>query len=109
MDKIEQMNELIKKVQENPELKKEVATVLQAAAPGDTSNVDKWLADKGYNFTFQEMLEYLEDGIPLSDERLEAVAGGKDARETGSLVATIGLSVAIGVGSLVGHIICEGE
>lgn len=108
MHKMEQMDELILKVQKNAELKKEIIAVLQTVNPEDTTNADKWLADNGYEFTLKELIEHMEDGIPLSDERLESVAGGRSeaAAITGSVFATAGTAVMIFAGGLLGLSFC---
>ena len=77
MTKLEQMNELVKKVQADETLQKEIAAILQSTTAEDTVKADQWLTDNGYEFTLKELLEYLEEGIPLSEDQLEAVAGGK--------------------------------
>ena len=35
------------------------------------------MADKGYGFTIKELGEHLEEGIPLTEDQLDAVAGGE--------------------------------
>ena len=109
MTKIEQMDELIKKFQEDKELQKEIAVVLQAEDPEDTTKADQWLADNGYEFTLRELVEHLEDGLPLSDEQLEAVAGGKGSYEEGlrdSGKLTLIGAANVGIGAIFGGICC---
>lgn len=95
MDKIKQMEELILKVQKDAELQKEITAILQTENPEDTTKADQWLADNGYVFTLRELVEHLEDGIPLSDEQLEAVAGGKT--DCIDVLSKIGDIVLIGI------------
>lgn len=107
MTKIEQMDELIKKFQEDVELQKEVAVVLQTEDPEDTAKADQWLADNDYEFTLRELVEHLEDGVPLSDEQLEAVAGGKsEAGVESSKNHAIEGALGIGIGIIIGGIQC---
>ena len=108
MTQIEQIDELIKRVQEDTELQKEIAVVLQAEDPEDTTKADQWLADNGYEFTLRELVEHLEDGLPLSDDQLEAVAGGKNdgwgTRDSGKL--TLIGAANVGIGAIFGGICC---
>lgn len=76
MTKLEQMEEFITKVKKDEELQKELIAVLESGNPDDTAEADKWLADNGYSFTVKELGEHLEDGVPLAEDQLEAVAGG---------------------------------
>ena len=76
MDKLEQMEEFITKVKKDEELQKELVSVLESGNPDDTAEADKWLADNGYGFTVKELGEHLQDGVPLTEDQLEAVAGG---------------------------------
>ena len=76
MDKLEQMEEFITKVKKDEELQKELVSVLESGNPDDTAEADKWLADNGYGFTVKELNEHLEEGIPLAEDQLDAVAGG---------------------------------
>ena len=73
MTKLEQMDELIQKAQENEALQKKFAEILLAE---ETAEADKWLASLGYQFSLEELQEHMEDGIPLSEDQLDAVAGG---------------------------------
>ena len=77
MTKIEQMDEFAAKVKQDEELQKELVAVLQSENSNDTAEADKWLADNGYSFTVQELGEHLQDGVPLTEEELDAVAGGE--------------------------------
>ena len=104
MNKLEQMDELIMKVQKDEALQKEVAAILQTENLEDTAKADQWLADNGYEFTLKELIEHMEDGIPLSDEQLEAVAGGKDS--LGSFGQIMGAALGVGVGGIVGIVAC---
>lgn len=107
MDKIAQMDELILKVQKDAELQKEIAVVLQAENPEDTSKADQWLADNGYEFTLRELVEHLEGGFPLSDDQLEAVAGGRNEDGTLTSGEAIGyLSLFVGIGAIEGLLRC---
>ena len=103
MTKLEQMNELILKVQKDEALQKEIAAIMQNETAEDTAAADKWLADNGYEFTLMELVEHLEDGVPLSDEQLEAVAGGSKADSQKAV--KLGLLV-IGIGAAGGGIFC---
>ena len=76
MTKLEQMDELIQKAQENEALQKKFAEILLAEEPEETAEADKWLASLGYQFSLEELQEHMEDGIPLTEDQLEAVAGG---------------------------------
>lgn len=104
MTKIEQMDELIKKFQEDKELQTEIAAILQAEDSEDTAKADQWLTDNGYKFTLKELVEHLEDGIPLSDNQLEAVAGGKDSLK--SFGQIMGAALGVGVGAVIGIVTC---
>lgn len=110
MTKLEKMDELIKKVQEDAELQKEIAAILQTEDPEDTAKADQWLAANGYQFSIRELAEHLEDGIPLSDDQLEAVAGGKGEKEKKESVKALEQTVLIvGVGSLIGALGCTAQ
>lgn len=76
MTKLEQMKELIAKIQTDAALYMELTAILQSENPDDTAKADKWLADNGYGFTVKELNEHLEEGIPLAEDQLDAVAGG---------------------------------
>lgn len=73
MTKIEQMEEFMQKAQENEALQKKFAEILQAEELEET---EKWLAGLGYQFNLKELQEHMADGIPLSEDQLDAVAGG---------------------------------
>lgn len=92
----------VKKVQNDSELQKEIAGVLQAEDPEDTAKADQWLVDNGYEFTLRELVAHLEDGIPLSDEQLEAVAGGKskEVEQTVSVAESLFGALVVGLGVL---------
>lgn len=107
MTKLEQMDELILKVQKDEKLQKDVAAILQTEDPEDTAKADQWLADNGYEFTLRELVEHLEDGMPLSDEQLEAVAGGKsEAGVESSKNHAVEGALGIGIGIIIGGIQC---
>lgn len=105
MTKVEQMEELIKKYQEDQELQKEIAAVMQAEDPEDTTKADKWLADHGYEFTLMELVDHLEDASDLTVEELEAVAGG---RSTGwSVFDEVVSGLLVGIGHKLGEDKCK--
>lgn len=65
------------------------------------------MTNKGYNFTLKELVDHLEDGIPLSDERLEAVAGGKSTNESVSALTIAAGVTLVGVGGIFTGILCD--
>ena len=81
MTKIEQMDELVQKAQEDAALQQKFAEILLAEEPEETAEADKWLVSLGYQFNLEELQEHMEDGIPLAEDQLDAVAGGAVNRE----------------------------
>ncbi|HBC91998.1 MAG TPA: Nif11-like leader peptide family natural product precursor [Pelotomaculum sp.] len=67
---IENAQEFVKKLKDDPELYK------QAASFKTKEERQQWAKGLGYDFTGEE-LEQVVDGGALTDEELELVAGGK--------------------------------
>ncbi len=104
------VQEFLTKVGEDEALQKELATALEAE--NDRQAVTELAESKGYDFTPEELwaevqksqaeAQAKQEAGELSDEELEAVAGGEIAIGVGTLVAfTIGgvaAGATIGIG-----------
>lgn len=78
MTKVEQMDEIIQSIKNDVEMQNELSAIMEHATEDVTAEVDKWLAEQGYEFTLKELREHLEDGVPIGDDQLNAIAGGME-------------------------------
>lgn len=76
MDKITQIKEIVEKIQKNPDIQAMVIELMQSEDPEMTAKADQWLADQGYQCSFDDLCEYISSEVPLTDEQLDEVAGG---------------------------------